>query len=218
MRAARSARRPFILALAGVNGAGKSSVAGALLLEHGLPWFNPDSYARELMAQSGLDQVEANARAWAHGRDRLEAAIAGGTNHAFETTLGARTIPELLIKAARSHDLLMLFCGLESADLHVRRVRARVARGGHDIPENKIRERWTSSRANLVELLPYLKRLQVFDNSVEAAPGDDIPDPVLVLEVIDGRVIVPESQSAEALAAVPEWARAVVEAALEVSS
>lgn len=218
MRAARSARRPFILVLAGVNGAGKSSVAGALLLEHGLTWFNPDSYARELMAQSGLDQAEANARAWADGRDRLEAAIAGGTNHAFETTLGARTIPELLIKAARSHDLLMLFCGLESADLHVRRVRARVTRGGHDIPENKIRERWTSSRANLVELLPYLKRLQVFDNSVEAAPGDDIPDPVLVLEVIDGRVIVPESQSAEALAAVPEWARAVVEAALEVSS
>ena len=38
--------RPFILVLAGVNGAGKSSVAGALLEEHGLTWFNPDSYAR----------------------------------------------------------------------------------------------------------------------------------------------------------------------------
>lgn len=215
MRAARSAQRPFILVLAGADGAGKSSVAGALLREHGLTWFNPDSYARELMARSGLDQAEANVRAWAHGRDRLETAIAGGTNHAFETTLGARTIPELLIEAARSHDLLMLFCGLASADLYVRWVRARVARGGHDIPESKIRERWTSSLANLVELLPYLKRLQVFDNSVEVAPGDDIPDPVLVLEMIDGRVIVPESRSVGALVAVPEWARGVVEAALE---
>ncbi|RYF64127.1 MAG: hypothetical protein EOO29_42925, partial [Comamonadaceae bacterium] len=39
-------RRPFILVLAGVNGAGKSSVGGGLLQEHGLEWFNPDSYAR----------------------------------------------------------------------------------------------------------------------------------------------------------------------------
>ena len=40
------AARPCILVLAGVNGAGKSSVGGALLAEHGLAWFNPDSYAR----------------------------------------------------------------------------------------------------------------------------------------------------------------------------
>lgn len=104
-----AAARPFIFVLAGVNGAGKSSVGGAMLTEHGLTWFNPDTYARELISQLGLEQGQANGLAWEHGRSRLEVAIADRTNYAFETTLGAMTIPELLAKASRSHDVVMLF-------------------------------------------------------------------------------------------------------------
>ncbi|HSW07350.1 AAA family ATPase [Aquabacterium sp.] len=212
----RRAPRPFILVLAGVNGAGKSSVGGALLAEQGLGWFDPDALARELITTLGLPAAEANARAWALGRDRLEAAIAGGENHVFETTLGGRTIPDLLERAARSHDLVLLFCGLASVEQHLQRVRLRVAHGGHDIPEARIRERWMSSRANLVRLLPQLSRLQVFDNSAEAAPGEDIPDPVLVLDMDRGRVVFPKPGDARALAATPAWARPIVQAALEL--
>ncbi|HEY0200610.1 MAG TPA: AAA family ATPase, partial [Burkholderiaceae bacterium] len=165
MPEAAASARPFIFVLAGVNGAGKSSVGGAMLAAHGLAWFNPDTYARELMAQLGLNLAEANARAWEFGRSRLEAAIAEGTNYAFETTLGGRTIAGMLAKAVGSHQVVMLFCGLCSAEQHLDRVRLRVAHGGHDIPEKKIRERWVASRANLVRMLPLLARLQVFDNS-----------------------------------------------------
>jgi len=124
---AAAARRPFIFVLAGVNGAGKSSVGGAMLAEHGLDWYNPDRFARELVAALGIDIADANGRAWEHGRARLEAAIESGCNFAFETTLGARTIPDLLTRAARSHDVSMIFCGLASPELHLRRVRARGA-------------------------------------------------------------------------------------------
>jgi len=210
-----TAARPFIFVLAGVNGAGKSSVGGALLAEHGLAWFNPDTYARELVALLGLPVGEANARAWQQGRMQLETAIATGRNFAFETTLGARTIPELLAKAADTHDVVMLFCGLDSIEAHMRRVKARVAVGGHDIPEAKIRERWTASRLNLIRLLPRLARLQVFDNSVEAAPGKPIPNPVLVLETVKGHVLFPGPEDHAALDATPEWARPVVQAAFE---
>ncbi|MDM0034250.1 hypothetical protein QTI33_19100 [Variovorax sp. J22P271] len=209
------AARPFILVLAGVNGAGKSSVGGALLAEHGLAWYNPDSYARELVAQLGLEVEEANGRAWEYGRAQLAAAIAGRRNHAFETTLGASTIPELLAQAARSHDVVMIFCGLATAEMHLQRVQARVAAGGHDIPVAKIRERWTRSRMNLIRLLPLLARLQVFDNSAEAAPGEAIPDPVLLLEMAGGRLLFPAADDAAALAATPEWARPIVQAAIE---
>lgn len=212
---AAAARRPFIFVLAGVNGAGKSSVGGAMLAEHGLDWYNPDRFARELVAALGIDIADANGRAWEHGRARLEAAIESGRNFAFETTLGARTIPDLLTRAARSHDVSMIFCGLASPELHLRRVRARVLRGGHDIPEAKIRERWTASRANLIRLLPHLARLQVFDNSAEVAPGEEIDDPVLVLEVIGGQVTHPAPEDTAALAATPAWARAIVQAAIE---
>lgn len=207
--------RPFILVLAGVNGAGKSSVGGALLADHGLTWFNPDTYARELMAQLGLDLAEANARAWEYGRLHLETAIAQGTNYAFETTLGGRTIPDMLLEATHTHDVVMLFCGLSSPEQHIERVRSRVVSGGHDIPESKIRERWVGSRANLIKLMPRLAHLQVFDNSAEALPGEDIPDPVLVLEMVSGRLVFPEPQNAAALTATPEWARPIVQAAIE---
>jgi len=203
------------LVLAGVNGAGKSSVGGAMLAEYDLTWFNPDTYARELMAQSSLNLAEANGRAWEYGRAQLEAAIANGTNYAFETTLGATTIPDMLSQAARTHDIVMLFCGLSSPEHHIKRVQFRVAHGGHPIPDNKIRERWVTSRANLIKLLPKLARLQVFDNSAEAMPGQDIEDPLLVLEVIDGQMIFPELDNAATLNATPEWARPIVQAAIE---
>jgi predicted ABC-type ATPase len=210
-----TAARPFIFVLAGVNGAGKSSVGGALLADHGLTWFNPDTYARELMVLLGLVLAEANARAWEYGRLQLELAIANGTNYAFETTLGARTIPDMLAKATHTHDVMMLFCGLSSPEQHIARVQSRVAHGGHDIPETKIRERWVGSRAKLIKLLPRLAHLQMFDNSTEAAPGEDIPDPVLVLEMINGHMTLPDPQNPASLIATPEWARPIVQAGIE---
>ena len=206
--------RPFLIVLAGVNGAGKSSVLSSLLRDEGLDWYNPDRYAAALVRDLGLGLVEANARAWHYGKSLLEDAIASGRNHAFETTLGGDTIARLLRKASASHDVLMLYCGLASPELHIARVASRVAHQGHPIPEAKIRERWTSSRANLVQLLPVLSRLQVFDNSESVAAGQDVPDPVLVLEIEDGRVVFPDVASHRELAAVPAWARPVLEAAI----
>ena len=46
-------KRPVLYVLAGVNGAGKSSVGGHLLSRAGLAWFNPDSFARELVTAAG---------------------------------------------------------------------------------------------------------------------------------------------------------------------
>lgn len=186
-----------------------------MLEEHGLTWFNPDSSARELIAQLRVSLEEASSRAWQYGRFQLEGATANGKNYAFETTLGARTIPELLARAAETHDVVMIFCGLSSPEQHIERVRFRVANGGHDIPENKIRERWVGSRANLIKLLPQLARLQVFDNSAQALPGEEIPDPVLLMEMISGRMVFPDPEDAGALAAIPEWAHPVLQAAIE---
>lgn len=211
------AARPFIFVLAGVNGAGKSSVGGALLAEHGLSWFNPDRYARELVTRLGLEQEEANGKAWQYGRDQLEQAIRERRSFAFETTLGAHSIPRLLAQAAESHDVMMIFCGLATPELHMTRVRFRVVHGGHDIPEAKIRERWNASRLNLIRLLPALMRLQIFDNSAQADSNGHIPDPVMVLEMQAGQVTFPEAHDVAALETTPAWARPIVQAALVLS-
>ena len=207
--------RPFIIVLAGVNGAGKSSVLSALLLDEGLDWYNPDKYAAEMVRKLGVSLGEANGRAWQHGKSLLERAIATGSNHAFETTLGGSTITRLLREASKTHDVLMLHCGLSSPELHIARVAQRVAHKGHPIAEEKIRERWSTSRSNLVQLLPVLSRLQVFDNSQSVEAGQDVPDPALVLELEGGRLAFPDILSHEVLAAVPVWAQPILEAAIQ---
>lgn len=209
--------RPFIFVLAGVNGAGKSSVGGAMLTEHGLTWFNPDGFARELVS-AGVPAEDANGLAWMHGKALLEAALANGANHAFETTLGASTIPELLKGAAVSHDVVVLFCGLDSPEEHLRRIRDRVASGGHDIPEGKVRERWIASRLNLIKLMPHLAHLQVFDNSARVEAGQEIPDPVLLVEMVNGRLLFPDPQDMRALERIAPWAKPIVQAAIELDS
>ncbi len=205
-------RRPVLFVLAGVNGAGKSSVGGHLLARAGLAWFNPDTFAREFRDATGCDQRTANIAAWHEGVRRLDEAIARRRSFAIETTLGGHTLPAKIAKAARTHDVLVWFVGLDSDDHHVARVRARVAAGGHDIPEAKIRERYPAALANLVVLLPKLARVKVFDNSTDAAPGEPIPDPVLVADIVKGTLAWPTAPAD--LARTPEWAKPILAAAM----
>ena len=204
--------RPVLFVLAGVNGAGKSSIGGHLLKQAGLSWFNPDAFARELVAATGCSQTDANAAAWQDGLRRLDTALAQGRNHAFETSLGGNTMPARVKAAAQTHDVMVWYCGLSSPERHIARVKARVSVGGHDIPETKIRERYRTALQNLIALLPCLAHVQVYDNSVEALPGASIPDPVLVAEMHGGKLTWPTAL--KSLKGTPQWAKPLLEAAL----
>jgi predicted ABC-type ATPase len=212
---APSVPRGIITVLAGVNGAGKSSVAGAYLRAAGGDYFNPDEFTRSLLRQNPtLDPAEANSLAWLRGKECLEHAIVAGTDFVFETTLGATTIPRLLARAAKAGLAVKIyFVGLASVEHHLRRVAARVAVGGHDIPAAKIRERWETSRLNLIRLLPHLAELMVWDNSLEADFSTGAPAPVLVLQLRKGKILAPKN-----LSATPEWAKPIVAAALKLHS
>lgn len=203
---------PSIHVLAGVNGAGKSSLGEQAFQREGSPVFNPDTIARDIGAlHRDISPAIASAHAWQIGKSLLEQAIAEGRDYRFETTLGGRTIAQLLGRAARSgHRLHIWFCGLESTDLHLRRVRSRVAHGGHDIPEEKIRERWTRSRENLIRLLPFIEHLRVYDNSHEADPEEGCkPRPVLLLEMERRKITAPAD-----LSGAPDWAQPIIAAAI----
>ncbi len=206
---------PRIYVLAGVNGAGKSSIGGAAFRAFGADYFNPDEAARALItANPGLDQTQANGLAWRQGRELLERAIAGRLDFAFETTLGGNTIPRLLREAAaQGIEVRIWYAGLASVESHIARVRARVRRGGHDIPEEAIGRRYQHSRLNLIHLLPHLAELRVYDNSAEADPAEGkIPAPRLVLHVERGTIL-----NAADLPNTPDWAKPIVAAALQLN-
>jgi predicted ABC-type ATPase len=197
--------RPILFVLAGVNGAGKSSIGGGLLRAAGLPWFNPDEFARAVRDRIGCPQEEANGIAWNEGLRRLRDALAAPRPHAFETTLGGSTLPRVLREATASHDVRIWYCGLDSPERHIARVKLRVAHGGHDIPEDKIRSRYRTSLANLISLVPHVGAIMAYDNSRDVAPGEAIPDPRLVADIRSGRLAWPTAT--RDLAATPAWAK-----------
>jgi predicted ABC-type ATPase len=211
-----ASRPPRIYVLAGTNGAGKSSIGGAMLHEAGADYFNPDEAARRIRsANPGLTQAEANSAAWHQGRRLLERAIADRLDFAFESTLGATTIPALLASAASlGIEVRVWYVGLISPELHIARVRARVAKGGHDIPEADIRRRWETGRLNVIRLQPALTELRVYDNSGDADPyAGAAPAPMLLLHVRRGRIVAPRD-----LSATPSWAKPVVAAAMRLDA
>lgn len=211
-----SPKTPRIYVLAGVNGAGKSSIGGASFRASGADYYNPDEAARKLMAANpGITQAQANGTAWQQGRFLLETAIARRLDFVFETTLGANTIPRLITEAAsKGAEVHVWYAGLSSVELHIERVRARVRKGGHDIPEADIRRRYNHSRLNLIHLLPTLTALRAYDNSSEADPvAGNEPMPTLVLHMERGKIVGPAD-----LSKTPEWAKPIVAAALKLQS
>jgi predicted ABC-type ATPase len=94
---------------------------------------------------------------------------------AFETTLSgksyARWLPSL---GAAGYNTELNYFWLKSADLAVARVALRVATGGHNIPEDTIRQRYARSVANFFDLYrPVVSSWAVYDNSQR-----DLPRPI----------------------------------------
>lgn len=217
-----SQQRGHIYVLAGCNGAGKSSIGGAAMLEAGVGFYNPDEAARKIAAANAHlspppTMAEINGEAWNQGRTLLERAIERRLDFAFETTLGGNTILELLERAAREGLAVHVwFAGLQGVDLHLERVRQRVARGGHDIPRAKILERYDAGRANLIRLLPHLASVRVFDNSAEGPPGQGLaPKPRLLLHCERQQIVAP-TDLGTLLTNTPEWAKPIITAALDL--
>lgn len=201
---------PGIFVLAGPNGAGKSSVGGEVFTRNKGAYFNPDTITRDILRENpGMSLDVANATAWNKGFDLLGDSIRDGWRYAFETTLGGRSVTEKLLEAcANDIPVYIWFCALATPELHIQRVASRVTKGGHDIPEKKIRERYQSSRENSISLMPFLAGLKVYDNSLEYA---DKPAPLLLLSMKAGKV----EETAD-LATIPAWAKSIIAGAAKL--
>lgn len=201
-----------IWVLAGPNGAGKSSIGGAMMRAMGADYFDPDEAALAIAAANpGATADHATSAAWHEGKRLLERAIAERGNFAFETTLGGTTIPSLLARAiAGAMAVHVWYVALDSPELHVARVAARVARGGHAIPEHDVRRRYDASRHHLIDLMPGLASLHVYDNSLDAdLAAGEAPEPRLMLHVEQGSVV----EHCD-LASAPTWVKPILMTAL----
>ena len=121
----------------------------------------------------GLSGRNTDAVAFEAGRimlTRLKDLAAAKHDFAFESTLSSRSFaPFLRQLKAHGYEVAIYYFSLASASLAVRRVKLRVAMGGHDVPEDTIRRRFFRSLHNFNSLyLPLADRWVVFDNTVTA--------------------------------------------------
>jgi predicted ABC-type ATPase len=185
-----------------------------MILESGADYFNPDEATQRILtANPGISLANANSAAWYEGKRLLERAIDERLDFTFETTLGGKTITALLKRAiAQKIEVRMWYVGLRSPELNVERVRARVAKGGHDIPEAKIHARYRESLLNLLRLLPNLTELLVYDNTEEGDPQmGKAPELELLLHLERAKIV----DSCD-LALTPQWAKPILAVALKL--
>jgi predicted ABC-type ATPase len=122
-----------------------------------------------------LDPDHPSAAALQAGREALrliDQAVTERQSFVYETTLSSHQSVNLL-RRVRLADFRtqLVFIALQNADLHVQRVRDRVAKGGHDIPEAVIRRRYDVAFDNLTTVLPFCDEVAIFNNSYAKGPS-----------------------------------------------
>jgi predicted ABC-type ATPase len=96
-------------------------------------------------------------------RDQL---LAAGQSFSFETVMAHRSKIDFFTQArAVGYRTYLYFIATEFADLNISRVRNRAALGGHDVPDNKIVERYKRCLELVGEALSQAYRGFLFDNT-----------------------------------------------------
>jgi predicted ABC-type ATPase len=161
-------REKKIVIIAGPNGAGKTTFAREFLPnEAGCPVFiNADLIA------AGLSPFAPEAAAVRAGRIMLEeikARARAGDSFAFETTLSGLMYVRLIPQWRRQrYRVKLLYLSVATPELAVARVAARVAQGGHNVPEHVICRRYVAGWRNFQQKFKLLVDAWAhYDNSGE---------------------------------------------------
>ncbi|WP_375761199.1 AAA family ATPase [Corallococcus exercitus] len=152
---------PWFMLVGGINGAGKSTFSQSpetlrSLVElsdaDSIQIINPDTVTRALMAEDpSLAQSEANRRAADQCEQDVRTLIEKRRAHfVIETVLASDKYRSIVQRALELEwNILFVYVALPSVEAALDRVRIRVAKGGHDVPEEKVRKRWPVSLRNL---------------------------------------------------------------------
>ena len=160
---------PRFWIVAGPNGSGKSTLYDATDIEgfgKSVWIINPDLLSIRLNRQEDMDPLTANREALNRIWEWLSASIRAHQTVGVETVLSTDKYQRLVEQAkAKAFEVRLLYVTLRTADQNVERVKMRVATGGHDVPEDKIRERRERSFQQLPWFLDRADLALIYDNS-----------------------------------------------------
>ena len=157
---------PRLYIISGCNGAGKTTASYSLLPEmlDCKEFVNSDEFAKGL---SPFDPDKASIQASRFMLMKIRYLLKKQQDFAVETTLATRTLLKIAKTAqAAGYTVTLLYFWLNSPDMAVERVKARVEAGGHNIPEETIRRRYKTGIYYFFNLYaPICERWILADNS-----------------------------------------------------
>ena len=135
-----------LLVVGGPNGSGKSTFVAEYLTHHSRPYLCADLIATEF---SHLDSLARQIEAGREFLRRAETQLSRDESFIIESTLSGRTLRNFLRRACDTgYSISTVFVFLDSPATCIDRVRQRVRRGGHDVPDDDVRRRFKRSCAN----------------------------------------------------------------------
>jgi predicted ABC-type ATPase len=175
-------RQPRLRLIAGPNGSGKTTLANNVLIKDHPKvrlgqYLNPDDIARHINLEPDVAAKMAQQIAMGLREDWVEQK----RTFTYESVMSHESHVDFVARARQQgFRTYLYFVCTNAADLNVSRVEQRVDLGGHDVPEEKIRERYQRSLLNLPKMLEQCHRAYFFDNSAKdmtllgEMDGDDL--------------------------------------------
>ena len=166
-------KRPIIIALAGSNGAGKSTFFECFLTESGLRFINADVLSAS-MNVSGYEAAEL-------ASSLRSALVAQRESFIFETVLSdpvGEKVEQLESYAELEYTIVLIFIQIDSPEESIKRVAMRVSQGGHDVHDEKLLARFERTQENLKRAIERLPYVIVYSN-------DDIAHPYKLVELYE---------------------------------
>jgi predicted ABC-type ATPase len=137
--------------IAGANGSGKTTIAKDLLAEEKLEFLNADEIAHSVKP----DNMEtARIRAGKIYYQKLAEIVKSGKSVVLESTLaGQNHLKSIKRFKDNGYKIKLLYVFLDAPDFCIDRIRIRVNKGGHNVPDQDVIRRFARSKKNFLKLL-----------------------------------------------------------------
>lgn len=168
---AHAAGKPIAICIAGSNGAGKSTFyAQTLKPQLNLPFVNADEIAKSLLSPI-TDELSLTAAVIAD--ERRNQYLENRQSFIFETVFSdikGEKVAFLKAMQDSGYLVLLVFIGIQSSNVSQARVVGRVLQGGHDVPDERIKNRFPQTLTNLKRATMQIENILLLDNNRADTP------------------------------------------------
>lgn len=196
-----SSRQPTLCIVAGPNGSGKTSTTIQLLhnewAENSI-YINPDTIAQEQFGN--WNSPEAVLKAAEYATNMRYECLKKRKDFVFETVFSSDEKLQFVKRAKEEgYFVRIFFVCTENPEINIRRITQRYLNGGHEVPISKVISRYFKSLQNMAEIIPFVDRTYIYDNSVENQM------PQLLFRTVNGVMFK------QYVADIPEWAQLLLD-------